>query len=55
MLVSRSPGLSVPATRSSSPSMLFRWMPVPGTITPELEPSEQVSEAAFPQESTTEM
>ena len=55
MLVSRSAGRSVPLTRSSSPSMLFKWMPVPGTITPELEPSEQVREAAFPHESTTEM
>ena len=41
--------------RSYSPSMLFRWIPVPGTITPEPEPVEAVSEAAFPCASTTEM
>ena len=35
--------------------MLFRWMPVPGTITPEPEPVEAVSDAAFPAASTTEM
>ena len=35
--------------------MLFRWMPVPGTITPEPEPVDAVSEAAFPRSSTTEM
>ena len=35
MLVSRRPGRpGPPATRSYSPSMLFRWMPVPGTMTP---------------------
>src|SRR6266566_989718 len=32
--------------RSYSPSMLLRWMPVPGTITPAPEPFEAVSEAA---------
>ena len=31
------------------------WMPVPGTITPEPDPVEAVSEAAFPRSSTTEM
>ena len=35
--------------------MLFRWMPVPGTITPEPEPADAESEAAFPAASTTEM
>ena len=37
-----------PATRSYSPSMLFSWMPVPGTITPEPEPVDDESDAAFP-------
>ena len=55
MLVSRRPGaLGPPATRSYSPSMLFRWMPVPGTITPEPEPVEDESDAAVPSASTTE-
>ena len=46
MLVSRRPGAAgPPATRSYSPSMLFRWIPVPGTITPEPEPVEDESEA----------
>ena len=31
--------------RSSSPSMLFRWSPVPGTSTPEHDPLEQVTVA----------
>ena len=35
-------------TRSYSPSMLFRWMPVPGTITPEPDPVDVESDAAFP-------
>ena len=52
MLVSRRPGAAgPPATRSYSPSMLFRWMPVPGTITPEPEPVDDESDAAFPSES----
>ena len=49
MLVSRRPGVGgPPATRSYSPSMLFRWMPVPGTITPEPEPVDDESDAALP-------
>ena len=49
MLVSRRPGVGRPAgDRSYSPSMLFRWMPVPGTITPEPEPVEEESDAALP-------
>ena len=35
--------------------MLFRWIPVPGTITPEPAPVETVSEAALPSASTTEI
>jgi hypothetical protein len=35
--------------------MLFMWMPVPGTITPEPAPVDAVSDAAFPRSSTTEM
>ena len=35
--------------------MLFRWIPVPGTMTPEPAPVDAVSEAAFPRSSTTEM
>ena len=35
--------------------MLFRWMPVPGTTTPEPLPSEQLRLATFPSSSTTEM
>ena len=40
MLVILWPGASTRAVglRSYSPSMLFMWMPVPGTITPEPEP-----------------
>ena len=40
MLVNRLPGepSRPPGFRSSSPSMLFTWMPVPGTITPEPSP-----------------
>ena len=57
MLVSRMPGTSVSEAtlRSVSPSMLFRWTPVPGTTTPEPQPVEQVSEAAFPSASSTLM
>ena len=57
MLVSLSPGRGSPPSgpRSNSPSMLLRWMPVPGTITPEPEPVETVSAAALPCSSTTEM
>ena len=56
MLVSRRPGFGEPPeARSYSPSMLFRWIPVPGTMTPEPEPVEHVSAAAFPAASTTEM
>ena len=55
MLVRRRPGVAGPgATRSYSPSMLFRWMPVPGTITPEPEPVDDESDAALPSASTTE-
>ena len=35
--------------------MLFREMPVPGTTTPDPEPSEHESDAALPSASTTEM
>ena len=35
--------------------MLFRWIPVPGTTTPEPEPVEAVQEAALPSASTTEI
>ena len=52
--VSRVPGRCTPA-RSSSPSMLLSEMPVPGSTTPEPEPSEHESDAALPSESTTEM
>ena len=50
MLVSRVPGRASPPAglRSYSPSMLFMWIPVPGTITPEPEPVEAVIDAAFP-------
>ena len=34
--------------------MLFSWMPVPGTITPEPEPVDDESDAAFPSASTAE-
>ena len=41
MLVSRPPARGgPPPTRSYSPSMLFRWTPVPGTTTPEPDPVE---------------
>ena len=55
MLVSRMPGASSSEAtlRSVSPSMLLRWTPVPGTTTPEPQPVEQVSEAAFPSASST--
>ena len=33
--------------------MLFRWMPVPGTMTPEPQPVEEESDAALPSTSTT--
>ena len=57
MLVIRVPGFpSRPGgLRSYSPSMLFSWMPVPGTKTPEPAPVDAVSDAAFPRASTTEM
>ena len=56
-LVKRMPGRGTApvVARSNSPSMLFSWIPVPGTITPEPEPVEAVSEAAFPSSSTAEM
>ena len=55
MLVSRRPGRGMPSeTRSYSPSMLFRWMPVPGTITPDPEPVDVESDAALPRASTTD-
>ena len=41
--------------RSSSPSMLLRWTPVPGTITPEPVPFEQVTLAQPPCASTAVM
>ena len=42
MLVSRVPGgIPRPAARSSSPIMLFRCRPVPGTITPEWQPFDE--------------
>ena len=41
--------------RSSSPSMLLRITPVPGTSTPEPEPFEQVTLAHIPSASSTEM
>src|SRR5438067_9735994 len=41
--------------RSNSPIMLLRWMPVPGTTTPDPEPVELVKAAALPKPSTTEM
>ena len=41
--------------RSSSPMTLFRWMPVPGTTTPDPSPFVQVTEHALPCESSTEM
>ena len=34
--------------RSSSPSMLFTWTPVPGTTRPEPVPFEQVTDAQHP-------
>ena len=53
MLVSREPGgMCLPAARSSSPIMLFRWRPVPGTITPEWHPFDAVNAHAFPARST---
>src|SRR2546430_1041011 len=55
MLVSRMPAPALAATRSYSPSMLFRCTPVPGTITPDPEPVDAVIEAAFPRASTTEI
>ena len=41
--------------RSSSPIMLLSWTPVPGTITPEPEPFEQVTLAQAPAASTVAM
>jgi hypothetical protein len=35
--------------------MLFRWKPVPGTITPDPDPLDAVNEAALPLASTAEM
>ena len=57
MLVRRVPGCKrrPGGFRSYSPSMLFMWMPVPGTMTPEPAPVDAVSDAAFPRSSTTEM
>ena len=57
MLVSRRPtARASPVTlRSNSPSMLLSWMPCPDTITPDPEPVEIVSAAAFPCWSTAEM
>ena len=40
--------------RSSSPSMLLRCIPVPGTTTPEHEPFEQVTVAQPPSASITD-
>ncbi len=39
--------------RSSSPMMLLRWIPVPGTTRPEPSPLVQVTEQASPPASTT--
>ena len=58
MLVTRVPGScrwKPSGFRSSSPSMLFRWMPVPGGSTPEPVPFEHVTLAALPSPSSTEM
>ena len=57
MLVRRSPGrAALPGgLRSDSPSMLFSWMPVPGTKKPEPQPVEAESDAALPSPSTTLM
>src|SRR5579875_2697656 len=58
MLGSRRPGgwrWKPSGLRSCSPSMLLRWIPVPGTTTPEQEPLEQVTEHAQPSLSSTEM
>ena len=41
--------------RSSSPIMLLRWIPVPGTITPEPSPFVHVTAHARPSRSSTEM
>ena len=41
--------------RSSSPITLFRWMPVPGTTTPEPSPFVQVVLQAMPDASITAM
>ena len=41
--------------RSSSPMMLLRWMPVPGTTSPQPSPLVQVTAQARPSASTTEM
>ena len=57
MLVSLVPGFGAcpPGWRSYSPSMLFMWMPVPGTTTPEPAPVDEDSDAAFPSASMAEM
>src|SRR5207237_1332888 len=52
--LSRAPGRS-PPVRWVSPSMLLRWMPVPGTTMPLAEPSEHERDAAFPSPSTALM
>src|SRR5204863_7504299 len=53
MLVSRRPGRvrRPDGLRSYSPSMLLRCTPVPGTMTPDPEPFDAVSEAALPRAS----
>ena len=55
MLGIRRPGWcrwNPPGLRSSSPSMLLRWIPVPGTTTPEHDPFEQVTDAQAPSASS---
>src|ERR671931_354245 len=42
-------------TRSASPSMLLTWTPVPGTTTPEPEPSDELRLAQSPFRSITDM
>ena len=57
MLVSLVPGrATLPGGfRSGSPSMLFSWMPVPGTMNPDPQPVVAESDAAFPFPSTALM
>ena len=58
MLGTRAPGgcsWKPPGFRSSSPIMLFRCMPVPGTTIPEDDPFEHVTVAQPPSASITEM